>query len=180
MAPQRTHSDERYRDARCQLAVEHFDTPDGPIRRAVIHHPGAVGVIVRPDPDHLVMVRQFRYPIQAWTLEIPAGTRDRGEDPQDTALRELEEEAGLVAGRFEERVRMFPAVGLSDEELIIYEAFDCQPGTKNPDQGELIAVETVALADLAQHRRSGLICDAKTLIALSLIGCADTIVVAAP
>lgn len=166
---------ERHRDARCRLVVERFRTVDGSIERAVVHHPGAVGIIVQTDPAHVLLVRQYRYPIRAWTWEIPAGTRAPGEDPATTAQRELEEEAGLIAGRLDECTRFHPAVGLSDEELIIYRAHDCRPGRRAPDPGELISVANVPLTELADLRRSGALCDGKTLIALALIGCPGSI-----
>jgi hypothetical protein len=67
------------------LQEERFATPDGEVVRPVIHHPGAVAVIAQPSRDALVMVRQYRYPVRRWTLEIPAGTRVPGEAPERTA-----------------------------------------------------------------------------------------------
>lgn len=168
-------SETRYESPRGRFDVERWRCAGALVERPVFHHPGAVGVIVRPDPGHLLLVRQFRYPIRRWTLEIPAGTCDPGESPETTARRELEEEAGLLAGDLVERLRVLPAPGLSDEELILYEATGCQPGTCAPDLGELIAVESVPLERLVELRASGLICDAKTMLALGLIGCGEAV-----
>ena len=155
---------------RFSLASETFATVDGEISRPVIHHPGAVAIIAQPDPAHLVLVRQYRYPIRRWTLEIPAGTRVVGEPAVVTAARELREEAGLTAVRLTEVTRFFPAVGVSDEELIIYRATSLGSVPPAPEVGELVGPVVVALADLPRLQRDGEICDAKTLIACTLLG----------
>jgi len=159
-----------YASARFSLAEERFSTPDGEVSRPVIHHPGAVAVIAQPAPDTIVLVRQFRYPIRRWTLEIPAGTRARDEAPEATAARELAEESGWRCARLAELIRLYPAVGVSDEELIIYRAEGLGRGRAAPEPGELMSAEAVPLAHLADLARAGEICDAKTLIALALLG----------
>jgi len=159
-----------YASPRFALVEEEFATPDGVVRRPVIHHPGAVAVLAQPAPDRVLMVRQFRYPVRRWTLEIPAGTRVVGEAPETTAARELVEEAGFRPGRLTELMRFFPAVGVSDEELILYGADDLIAEPCAPEHGELVAPEVVRLADVRTRVAAGEICDAKTLIALALIG----------
>ena len=106
------------------------------------------------------------------TLEIPAGTRVVGEPPAVTAARELREEAGLVAAQMSEITRFYPAIGVSDEELILYRATSLSEVPAAPEHGELVAREVVQLADVPELHRQGLICDAKTLIAASLLGVA--------
>lgn len=165
----------RYASTRARVDIETWRCRGESVERPVIHHPGAVGIIVQPDPDHLLLVRQYRYPVRRWTLEIPAGTCEVGEDPAATALRELEEEAGVVAGHLVELCRLIPAIGISDEELIIYRAEEVRPGRAAPDSGEAMAAEIVAIDDLAGLRREGLICDGKTLVALALIGRAEVL-----
>ena len=155
---------------RVALARERFATPDGEVERPVIHHPGAVALIAQPDALSLVLVRQYRYPIRRETWEIPAGTRVPGEDARATALRELHEEAGYSASVLIEVCRCFPAVGVSDEELIIYRAAGLARVPAAPEHGELVSPEVVALRDLPRLAADGRICDAKTLIALPLLG----------
>ena len=115
-------------------------------------------------------MRQYRYPIRRVTWEIPAGTRVPGEDPRATARRELQEEAGFQASELTELCRCFPAVGVSDEELIIYRAAGLSPVPTAPEHGELVSPEVVALRDLPRLVADGRICDAKTLIAMALLG----------
>ena len=168
--PVLTASRSLWSSSRFALAAESFATVDGAVVRPVIHHPGAVAVLAQPDPAHLVLVRQFRYPVRRWTLEIPAGTRVPGEPPPVTAGRELREEAGLDAARLVEFMRFFAAIGVSDEEVILYRAHGLSEVPPAPEHGELVAREIVALADLPYLRRQGLICDAKTLLACALVG----------
>lgn len=159
-----------FRSDRFDLMRETFATSDGTVVRPVIHHPGAVALLAQPDPQSLVLVRQYRYPIRRWTLEIPAGTRVPGEAPEVTAARELREEAGYAATRITEVTRFFPAVGVSDEEMILYRAEGLTEVPAAPEHGELVAREIIALDRLPQLIAAGELCDAKTLIALALIG----------
>lgn len=161
---------ERYRGPKFALVDELYATPDGEVERPVIHHPGAVAILAEPEPGLILMVRQFRYAIRAWTLEIPAGTRVPGEAPEATAARELEEESGYRAGRLSELLRFHPAVGVSDEEMVLYRAENLTAGTAAPDPGELVRRELVPRDRLPEMLAAGTRFDAKTLIALALIG----------
>jgi len=160
----------RFVHPRLTLAEETFATPDGEVERPVIHHPGAVAVIAQPGPDTIVLVQQYRYAIRRETWEIPAGTRELGEDPAVTAGRELSEEAGFAASTLEEILRFLPAPGISDEETILYRATGLRPVPSAREIGELIIPHVVTLSDCLRLRREGKICDAKTLIALGVLG----------
>lgn len=159
-----------FRSSRFDLLSETFATSDGDVVRPVIHHPGAVAILAQPDACSLVMVRQYRYPIRRWTLEIPAGTRVAGEPATVTAMRELREEAGLTAASLDEVMRFFPAVGVSDEELVLFRARGLADVPAAPEHGELVARQIVALSDLPHLAATGELCDAKTLIALAMLG----------
>lgn len=155
---------------RISVRCERYATPDGEIERTVVHHPGAVAILAQPAPGRVLLVRQWRYAIRRWTLEIPAGTREPGEPERETALRELQEETGLRAGRMSEILRFYPSLGLMDEELVIFRAEGLSPVAMAPDPGELVRPVDVAVAELAGLRAQGELCDAKTLIALALLG----------
>jgi ADP-ribose pyrophosphatase len=169
-APTLEESRELFASPRFSLNEERWSTRDGRVSRPVIHHPGAVAVLAQPDPGSVLLVRQFRYPIRRWTLEIPAGTRDPRESAEATARRELKEEAGWDCARLREVIRCYPAVGVSDEELIIFRADGLTRGEAAPEPGELVAPVVVELGGLAALAECGEICDAKTLIALALLG----------
>ncbi len=159
-----------FRSPRFDLLSETFATSDGAVERPVIHHPGAVAILAQPDARSLVMVRQYRYPIRRWTLEIPAGTRVPGEPAMVTAARELREEAGFTATRLDEVMRFFPAVGVSDEEMILFRAHGLAEVPAAPEHGELVSRQIVDLEALPRIAAAGELCDAKTLIALALLG----------
>lgn len=159
-----------FRSDRFDLMRETFATSDGPVVRPVIHHPGAVALLAQPDRSSVVLVRQYRYPIRRWTLEIPAGTRVPGEAPEVTAARELQEEAGYTADHISEITRFFPAVGVSDEEMILYRADGLHEVPAAPEHGELVAREIIAIDRLPELSAAGELCDAKTLIALAMLG----------
>ncbi len=147
-------------------------SPDGrEIQRDVTRHRGAVGVIPL-DGDDVVLVRQFRAPIGGLVLEIPAGLRDvDGEPPEETARRELVEEAGYEAGSVEPLTRYRTSAGFSDEEVWLFVARDLSPVPRSVQgvEEESMTVEVTPLADAVAAVRRGEITDAKTIIALLLV-----------
>lgn len=152
------------------MLEEAWDTPDGRVVRPAIRHPGAVVVLAEPEPGSVLLVRQWRYPVRRWTLEVPAGTRVPGEAPEATAGRELSEEAGYAADRLVEVMRFFPALGVSDEEMIVYRAEGLRPRPGQRDHGELVSARAARRDELPALLAEGAICDGKTLLALALWG----------
>lgn len=149
-----------------------FEAPDGTrFDRDIVRHPGAVG-IVPVDGDEVVLVRQYRAPMDRDLLEIPAGTRDQtGEDPARTAARELAEEIGATAQTIEHLVTYWVAPGISDEQMHLYLARGLRFGERHADGPEesSMTVERVALADAPELIRDGRIVDAKSIIGLLLV-----------
>lgn len=166
--PNLTGSETKWSSPRFALVEERWDTSDGAVRRPVIRHPGAVAIIAQPTPDTVLLVRQWRYSIRAWTLEIPAGTRTVGEPALITAQRELQEEAGYRADSWKELGTVYPAVGVSDEALVVFLAQGLYEMPAAPDPGELVSRQITALHDLPAAL--GQISDAKTLVALAWLG----------
>jgi ADP-ribose pyrophosphatase len=163
-------SREIWSSPRFAMVEETWDTSDGTVVRPVIHHPGSVVVLAEPTPGRVLLVRQWRYPVRRWTLEVPAGTRVVGEPPERTAARELAEEAGFQARRLVEVTRFFPALGVSDEEMIVYRAEDLAEADGQRDHGELVERAIVPRESLSGLVADGAICDGKTLLALALWG----------
>lgn len=147
----------------------HLTAPDGtPMAREVVRHPGAVAVVPIVD-GCVVLIRQYRAPIDAWVLEIPAGKLDvPGEDQEAAAARELEEEVGLTPGQLQRMVRFVSAPGFSDEWLTLFLATGCRPVPVEPDgpEEELAEIVRLPLEDIPGVVASGQIEDAKTLIGL--------------
>ena len=89
--------------------------------RDVVVHPGAVGVIAIDNEDRIVMIRQYRHPVRRYLWEVPAGIKDvTDEPPLETARRELAEEAGLQAGRWDRLLDFFASPGGSNEEITVF------------------------------------------------------------
>lgn len=162
-----------YDSALLHVAVATFEGPDGTrFERDVVHHPGAVVMVPFDDATgEVVLVRQYRAPLDAEVLEVPAGKRDvHGEPPEVTAARELVEEAGLEAGRLELIGRFYNSPGFSDEQSWCYLARDLRsvPDARHGIEEQHMIVERVKLASTRALVRRGEIVDAKTIVALYL------------
>lgn len=154
-----------------RLTESVFSTPGGGhITRDVVHHRGAVAVVAL-EGDEVVLLRQYRTPVEAEVLEIPAGTRDiDDEDPAGTARRELVEEAGLACDSMEKLGTFLNSPGYCDELSHVYLATGLRPVPREPDgeEEEWMTVERVRLADALAMIDGGEIRDAKTIIGLLL------------
>ncbi len=140
-------------------------------RREVVEHTGAVAVIATDAEDKVVLVRQWRHAVGRALWELPAGTRDPGEDPAATAQRELTEETGFAATEWRELGRGPVSPGYSSEEIWFFEARGLSAGTSTPDADELLDVELFDASQLTRMARDGEI-DLKTLAGLALAGVA--------
>jgi ADP-ribose diphosphatase len=141
--------------------------PDGhTAEREYIQHPGAVAVIALTDVGELVMERQFRYPLGRDMIELPAGKIDPGEDPLETARRELKEETGYTAEHWQHVGTINIAIGYSDEHIEIYLARGLRSGGAKLDDEEFLEVFTLPLAAALDWVRNGKITDAKTISGL--------------
>ena len=147
------------------------ELPNGDISyREWIKHPGASAVIPVTDNNEIILVRQYRYPIQALTMEIPAGKLDvAGEDPLECAKRELEEETGYSAQEYQFLTKMATTVGFSDEFIYIYAARGLKAGQQHTDEDEFINVVTVPLAKAVEMVHSGEILDGKSVVAILML-----------
>jgi ADP-ribose pyrophosphatase len=168
---------ELHRGRVIRLVQASFRGPGGePFERDVVRSPGAVAVVPvleGPDGPEVIVVRQFRPAIGQWLLEIPAGLRDKpGEDPEETARRELAEEAGYAAERYELLTVFANAAGMTDQRTHIYLATgltDVPTGADGVEETYL-TIERVAFRDVPELIRAGALADAKTLIGLLLAG----------
>ena len=134
--------------------------------REVIEHTAAVVILAIDDEGRIAFVRQWRTPIGRDVLELPAGSLEPGEDPEATAMRELQEEAGLKPGTLEPIHRFYVAPGWATEKLHGFIARDCTPSVLAADADERIAVEFYNLGQALDLVDSGGIEDAKTILML--------------
>ncbi len=149
------------------LRVDIVKLPNGNIStREVVEHPGGVGIIPITDEQEVIMVRQFRKPLETVTLEIPAGKLSYGEDPYVCGVRELEEETGYKAKRVESLGSIYTSPGFANEILHLYMATDLYKGVFNPDEDEFVETEVITLEKLVEMIMQGEVQDAKSIIAI--------------
>ena len=148
-----------------QVHRDRVQLPDGrEATREYVRHPGAAIILPVLDDGRLLMVRQYRYPVGAETLEFPAGMIDPGEPSLETARRELLEETGHVAGVLEFAFHVLPCVGYADERIDYFLARGLRHVGHPGEDGEFLAVETVSLDVLLAAADRGELAEAKTLI----------------
>lgn len=138
--------------------------------RECVEHPGAVGVIAVDSMGRICLVRQYRYPVSEELWEIPAGKLNPGEDPLECAQRELLEEAGVAAGRWEKLYAYYTTPGFSNELMHLFLAQDLTFGENNPDEDEFLEASMVPVKEARTLLRNGAIKDSKTIIGLLSLG----------
>ena len=150
-----------------KLFVDDVELPDGSKSiREIVRHPGAVCVVPVTENNEVIMVRQFRYAMNEVLLEVPAGKLEPNEDPLEAALRELEEESGVVAANVEHIGELYTTVAIFDEKIQLYLATGLTYKNAHPDQGEFLEVEKIPLSTLVDMVMRGEIKDSKTQIAI--------------
>ena len=158
---------ELFRGRILRLEVDRVELEDGSVSsREVVRHPGGAAILPLDAEGQVTLVRQFRYAFGQELLEIPAGKLEPGEDPKTAAIRELEEECGLVAGAVTDLGCIYPSVGYDDEIIYLYLARDLRPTEARPDAGEFVSLERFPLSTLAEMAESGVLRDAKTVTAV--------------
>jgi len=148
------------------LQVDTVRLPNGGTStREIVKHPGASAVLALLDGKMLV-VEQFRKPLEKLQVEIPAGKLDAGEDPMEAAYRELEEETGYRAKSMKLLQAFYTSPGFADEKLFLYVADELEPGSMQLDSDEFLQVEAITLEQAKQYIREERISDAKTMMAV--------------
>ncbi|MCF7807660.1 MAG: NUDIX hydrolase [Candidatus Marinimicrobia bacterium] len=143
-----------------ELPNGHLTTREG------ILHPGAVVIIPFLDEKTLIMERQYRYMPDQIFIELPAGKLDPGEEHLMTGKRELLEETGYVAEKWEFLNYLYPAIGFADEQMALYSARDLSFQGINRDEDEFLEIIEVPLSEALEMVRAGEISDAKTMVGL--------------
>ncbi|MEK3881525.1 NUDIX hydrolase [Paenibacillus sp. PL2-23] len=148
------------------LQVDTVTLADGrSATREIVRHPGAAAVVALLD-GKLLVVEQFRKPLEKCQIEIPAGKLDGDEDPLVAAARELEEETGYKAKELKLLNAFYTSPGFADEKLYVYWATELEPGEQQLDEDEDIQVEAITLEQAEAYIAEGRISDAKTILAV--------------
>lgn len=157
--------------ARLRVVRGRFEAPDGStFERDIVRNQEVVAMVPVLDDGHTaLLVRQYRGPIDSLLLEIPAGLCDvEGEDPTDTARRELVEEVGRHPATLDLLAEYYPTAGFSDQYVRLYLATDLTEvghDRQGPEESHM-TIEELDLLDLDAALAAGTICDSKTLIGL--------------
>lgn len=159
-----------YRGRVVRLDVDRIVEPSGmEVEREIVRHPGAAVLLAVTRDERVLLVRQFRYAAGEILLEVPAGTIDPGETPEETAARELVEETGYHPGRLEKLAEFFPSPGILAERMHLFLATELEKRQASPDPDE-----SLELVELPWERALALepgkdVRDAKTIVALSFL-----------
>ncbi len=164
---ERTINSKQIYDGRVvKLYLDDVELADGKktIRECIRHSGGAAVLFIKD--NKIAMVKQFRYPYGKAIYEIPAGKIDKGENPENTARRELEEETGYTAKTLKFMFKLYPTPGYTDEIIYVYYAEDAEFTHVHLDEGENLNCEFLPVEEVERMCKEGEICDAKTLCAV--------------
>jgi ADP-ribose pyrophosphatase len=155
-----------------KILTVYFDEvilPDGKITtREKVGHPGAVAIVPLTANGEIIMVKQFRYPVEKILMEIPAGKLDSGEPAIECARRELQEEAGVVGGQLIHLTTIYTTPGFSDEKMDIFLSKGFKEINNSPDHDEFLHIAKVKISECLRMVYEGLIMDAKSIIGIML------------
>lgn len=150
-----------------KVQVDTVRLPNGnTATRELVKHPGAVAVVALTKDNRLVVVEQYRKPLEKMTVELPAGKLEANEEFVDCAKRELAEETGYTAKKWSHLVSFYTSPGFADEQIHLYVAEDLQAGDANPDDDEFVNTREITLDEAFALIDAGAICDAKTVTAI--------------
>ena len=137
----------------------------------VVRHSRSVVLIPVPEPGKVILIRQYRYAVNACLWELPAGSVDEGESPEAAATRECHEEIGLVPSTVVRLSAMYPTPGYCDEEMVFFRlsGLETTEEQAHVDEDEDIEAKTFELREARDMVRRGEITDMKTLVGLTLI-----------
>lgn len=150
-----------------KLRIDTIETPNGKtVEREIVEHSEVVAVVPIDKDDNVILVKQYRKPVEQPLLEIPAGGVDEGEDPLDSVARELQEEIGLVPRKIDKLGGFYSAPGFCTEYLHLYVATKLEPSSLEAEDTESIEVVKVPLSKVSEMINSGEINDAKSIVGL--------------
>ncbi len=150
-----------------KVKVDTVELPNGKhATRELVLHPGAVGILAISNENKIVLVNQFRKPLEKMNLEIPAGKLELNEDPRECAIRELKEETGYSALNMTPFTKFYTSPGFANEIIYLFQAEDLEIGEANPDEDEFVDLVTLTLEESLQLIDAGEIVDGKTIIAI--------------
>ena len=165
---EKTVSSEKIFEGRIiKVKVDKVEMPDGSVAtRELVEHPGGVGIVAITENDEIILVEQYRKPLDKVIYEIPAGKLDPGEHHRTCGIRELGEETGLSAKVFDYMGFTYPSPGFTDEVTHVYLAKELTQGETHPDDDEFLDVKKVPFDTALKMVMDGEINDAKSVFGI--------------
>jgi ADP-ribose pyrophosphatase len=168
MSQERTlHTERIYQGRLVGLRVDTVELPSGRnTKREIVEHGGVAAIVAIDSENNVLLVRQYRKAVERMLLEIPAGGMEPGEDALGCARRELEEETGFSAERWEELGFFYTSPGFCTEQMHLYLATELRPAENAADDDENIELVRIPLTTAPELIASGEVCDAKSIAGL--------------
>ncbi len=158
-----------YKGKKIDLVLHPVTLSDGTVaEREVVIHRGAVALLPMVDRDHVCLVKNERYAVGKTLLEVPAGTLDPGESPDNTAGRELREETGYTAGKITRIAEWWVSPGVMSERMYLYLCEQLTPGPTEHQADERLEPLVVPWSEALAMVGDGRIEDAKSMLAILL------------
>jgi ADP-ribose pyrophosphatase len=173
--PDLKQSDIIYKGRVFKITVDHVAYPDGRVvKMECVRHRGSVVLLPMTANGGILLVRQYRYVVDQWLWELPAGTLEPNESAHAAALRECHEEVGKIAGHAQKLLTFFPSPGFCDEQMTFFQLThlrDRLPAEAAPhqDPDEILNVKEFSLQEVRDMVKVGEICDMKTVVGVTLI-----------
>ena len=160
-------SEEIYKGRIFDVRLDTIREGDVEYKREIVVHRGSAVIVPVFDDGTVALVRQYRHAAGKYMLEIPAGSLENGEDPRTGAIRELEEEIGVVAANIELITEFYVSPGFLTEKMYVYLATGLTETAQNLESDELIEIERVTFPQALEMIRDGEIEDAKSIVGIT-------------
>lgn len=169
MDPKLLSSETKFTGRVFDVRVDTVREGDVEYERDIVVHKGSAVIVPVFDDGTVALVRQWRHAAGEYLLEVPAGSLEEGEDPLEGAIRELEEEIGVVAENIEKLCEFYVSPGFVTEKMHLYLATGLKHVGQKLEADELIEIERYSLNELQTMITDGRICDAKTIIGIQMV-----------
>jgi ADP-ribose pyrophosphatase len=168
--PETISSEKVYTGRVFDIRIDDIREGDVEYKREIVVHKGSAVIIPVFEDGTVALVRQYRHAAGKYLLEICAGTLNKGEDPKEGAIRELEEEIGVTAAKVEKLTEFYVSPGFLTEKMFVFLATELTETQQNLEEDELLTIERHPFAALFEMIRNGEIEDAKSIAGLILAG----------
>jgi ADP-ribose pyrophosphatase len=165
--PRLVSSTVTYRGKLFDVELDELEMANGVVaKREIIRHPGAVAMVPVAQDGRLLLVTQYRHAAGKRLLEIPAGTLEPGEDPRDCAIRECQEEVGMLPGRVEAIGGIYVAPGYTSEYIHLFVCSELRASVLDADEDEDLEIHPATLEEALRFIDEGVIADAKSVVGI--------------